>query len=205
MSHPRPSTTVEPDADEQDQETLLKTFLATTQHFFGSFTDLFAPVAFPRQPELITYPLAALLFAGLWLLVCRFGARRQLAQMFRDNGPSATKFAALFGVVTCPHGDTLNGVFRRLSPDELQAVVTGSIETLIRRKVLYATRLLERYYLIAIDGAGVLVFAERHCAHCLTRTHHGGDDLLSSSAGSQIGHEDRLRLFRDDRVHSRAC
>jgi len=173
MSHPRLSTTVEPDADEQDQETLLKTFLATTQHFFGSFTDLFAPVADPRQPELITYPLAALLFAGLWLLVCRLGARRQLAQMFRGNGPSATKFAALFGVVTCPHGDTLNGVFRRLSPDELQAVVTGLIETLIRRKVLYATRLLERSYLIAIEGTGVLVFAERHCAHCLTRTHHG--------------------------------
>jgi hypothetical protein len=44
--------------------------------FFGSFTDLFAPVTDPRHPELITYPLAALLFAGLWLFVCRLGARR---------------------------------------------------------------------------------------------------------------------------------
>jgi hypothetical protein len=46
-------------------------------------------------------------------------------------------------------------------------------ETLIRRKVLAATRLLGQYYLVAIDGTGVLVFPERHCAHCLTRTQHG--------------------------------
>jgi hypothetical protein len=173
MFHPRPSTAVASDADEQDQESLLKTFLATARHFFGSFTDLFAPVTDPRQPELITYPLAAVLFAGLWLFVCRLGARRQISQFFRSNGPSATKFEALFGVATCPHGDTLNVAFSRLKPAELQAVVTGLTETLIRRKVLYATRLLDHYYLIAIDGTGVLVFAERHCAQCLTRTRDG--------------------------------
>lgn len=173
MSHPRSSSAADPDSDEQDQEALHTTFLATTQHFFGNFTDLFAPIADPRQPELITYPLAALLFAGLWLFVCRLGARRQINQFFRGNGPSATKFEALFGVATCPHGDTLNAAFRRLNPAELQAVVTGLIATLIRRKVLYATRLLDHYYLIAIDGTGVLVFTERHCAHCLTRTHNG--------------------------------
>lgn len=41
MSHSCPSTTVEPDADEQDQESLLKTFLATAKHFSEvSPTDL---------------------------------------------------------------------------------------------------------------------------------------------------------------------
>ena len=77
MSRPCPLTAVESDADEQHQESLLKIFLTTAQHFclcprpvagmgwcVGGFTDLFAPVTDPRQPELITYPLAALLFAG---------------------------------------------------------------------------------------------------------------------------------------------
>jgi hypothetical protein len=113
------------------------------------------------------------LFAGMLLFVCRLGARRQIGHLFRDNGPSATKFEALFQVANCPHGDTLDAAFSRLNPAELQAVVTGLIETLIRRKVLYATRLLDHYYLIAIDGTGVLVFTERHCAHCMTRTHNG--------------------------------
>lgn len=165
--------TLDPAVDEQAQVSVLKTLLATAQHFFGSFLHLFAGVSDPRQPELITYPLAALLFAGLLMFVCRLGARRQIGLMFRDNAPSASKFEALFEVARCPHGDTLDATFRRLQPSELQAVVTGLTETLIRRKVLYRDRLLDRYYLVAVDGTGVLVFAERHCAQCLTCTHHG--------------------------------
>ena len=165
--------TLDPAIDEQAQVSVFKTLLATAQHFFGNFIHLFVGVSDPRQPELITYPLAALLFAGILMFVCRLGARRQIGLMFRGNAPSASKFEALFEVADCPHGDTLKATFRRLQPAELQAVVTGLTETLIRRKVLYATRLLDHYYLIAIDGTGVLVFTERHCAHCLTRTHNG--------------------------------
>jgi hypothetical protein len=176
------SPTVDPAAEEQAQASVLKTLLATAQHFFGSFIHLIAGVSDPRQPELITYPLAALLFAGILtpalacgasVFVCRLGARRQIGLMFRDNAPSASKFEALFQVAQCPYGDTLDATFSRLQPSELQAVVTGLTETLIRRKVLYPDRLLGHSYLVAIDGTGVLVFAERHCVHCLTRTRNG--------------------------------
>jgi hypothetical protein len=172
MSSADLSPTVDATVDEE-QASLLKTLLATAQHFFGSFQNLFAHVRDPRQPELITYPLAALFFTGILMFVCRLGARRQIRLMFRDNAPSASKFDILFEVAQCPHGDTLDATFSRLQPAELQAVVTGLTETLIRRKVLYATRLLDHYYRVAIDGTGVLVFTERHCAQCLTRTHHG--------------------------------
>ncbi len=173
MSPSRLSPTVDPAAEEQAQANVLKALLATAQHFFGSFLHLFARVSDPRQPELITYPLAALLFAGLLMFVCRLGARRQIRLMFRDNAPSASKFEALFQVAGCPHGDTLDAAFSRLEPAELQAVVTDLTETLIRRKVLYPDRLLDRYFLVAVDGTGVLVFTERHCAHCLTCTRQG--------------------------------
>jgi hypothetical protein len=166
------SSAIDPAADEQAQATLLQTFLATAHHFFGSFVQLFADVRDPRCPELIRYPLAALLFAGVLLFVCRLGARRQINHLLRGNGASAAKFEALFQVAGCPHGDTLKAAYRRLEPDELQAVVTGMTETLIRRKVLYPFRLLDRYFLVAMDGTGVLVFTERHCPHCLTMTHH---------------------------------
>ena len=162
-----------PTPEEQAQASLLKTFLATVQHFFGSFSQLFAGVSDPRVPALISYPLAALLFAGVLMFVCRLGARRQINHLLRGNGPSATNFEALFQVESCPHGDTLNAAFRRLDPAEVQAVVTDMTETLIRCKVLYSTRLLGRYFLVVIDGTGVLVFATRHCAHCLTVTRHG--------------------------------
>ena len=164
---------IDPAVDEQAQATLLQTFLATAHHFFGSFVQLFAGVRDPRCQELITYPLAALLFAGVLMFVCCLGARRQINHLLRGNGASAAKFEALFQVASCPHGDILKAAYCRLEPDELQAVVTGMTETLIRRKVLYPFRLLDRYFLVAMDGTGVLVFTERHCPPCLTMTHHG--------------------------------
>ena len=159
--------------DERKQLSITRASLKTTRHFFGDFGELFHPVHDPRNLDLITYPLAAMGFTGVWMFLCRLGARRQINHLLRSNGPSAAKFQALFGVEGCPHGDTVNALYSRLDPDEVQEVVTGMVETLIRKKVLYRYRLLGHYFMIAIDGTGRLTFPERHCARCMTRTHNG--------------------------------
>jgi hypothetical protein len=99
-------------------------------------------------------------------------ARRQIGLLLR-NGPSVRKFQALFGVERFPHGDTLEATFSHLEADELQTVVTGMTETLIRKKVLYSYRLWGRYFIVAIDGTGTIGYSRRHCPHCLTRTRNG--------------------------------
>jgi len=67
-------------------------------------------------------------------------ARRQIGLLLR-NGPSVIKFQALFGVESFPHGDTLEATFSNLETNQIQTVVTGMTETLIRQKVLYSYRL----------------------------------------------------------------
>jgi len=143
------------------------------QHFFGGFKQLFSQVSDPRHPAFITYPLPSVLATGVLMFLFRLGARRQINLLLRQNGPSAAKFEALFCIESCPHGDTLDKTYGRLSVAEVQAVITRSVETLIRRKVLYPYRLRDRYFPVAIDGTGVLTFPERHCPHCLTVTHNG--------------------------------
>jgi hypothetical protein len=113
------------------------------------------------------------LTTGLLMYLLRLGARRQVNLMLRQNAPSEAKSQALFGTETWPHGDTLNATYRRLNVAEMQNVVSAATEILIRKKVLYRYRLRDRYFLIAIDGTGMLTFTERHCAHCMTMTHHG--------------------------------
>ena len=108
------------DQDELDQLAIIDASLETTYHFFGGPAELFRPVQDPRRPEFITYPLEVLGFAGVLMFLCRLEARRQSALMFRGNGHSAAKFQALFGVESCPHGDTLNATFIRLDPDQVQ-------------------------------------------------------------------------------------
>jgi hypothetical protein len=162
-----------PDQDAQEQLALIHTLVVTTHHFFGSFAQLFRPIHDPRVLYLITYPLATMCFTGVLMFLCRLEARRQINHMFRSNGPSEAKFQTLFSVETCPHGDTLNVLYARLDPNEVQEVPCLMVETLIRKKVLYRHRLLDRYFLIVIDGTGMLTFPERHCPHCLTRTRNG--------------------------------
>ena len=151
--------------------------LAQSSIFWGKWAELFAGVSDPRNPNLIIYPLVSLLFTGTFLFVCRLGSRRGVKDKLRNNGPSQAKFAAWFGVQTIPHGDTLNYGYQRLEVDEVQEVVCRSVETLIRKKVLYRFRLLGVYFLVAIDGTGVLTFRKRHCPHCLTKTLHNGETI----------------------------
>jgi hypothetical protein len=147
----------------------------TVKHFFGGIERLFGGVSDPRNPKLITYPLDCLLFSGLLLFLCRLGARREIGNQLRNNIRSAGKFKAFFEVESAPHGDTLNYCFKRLRVEELQEVICLMVERLIRNKKLYSYRLLGRYYLLAIDGTGILSFRERHCAHCLTRRLSNGE------------------------------
>jgi hypothetical protein len=161
------------DADIQKQVAIFKAFAVTVQHFFGGFTGLFRDVNDPRHPAHITYPLPALMSTGVLMYLLRLGARRQVGNLLRKNGPSATKYQVLFEVESCPHGDTLNYLYARADVAEVQQVVTGMTETLIRRKVLYRHRLLEQYFLVVMDGTGMLSFSERHCPHCMTRTCNG--------------------------------
>ena len=136
------------------------------------FPPLFADVTDPRDALKITYPLVSLAFAGVTMFLYQLKARRQIGLLLR-NGPSAIKFQALFGVESFPHGDTLEATFSNLEIEQIQTVVTGMTETLIRKKVLYNYRLLGIYFIVAIDGTGTISFGRRHCPHCLTRTRHG--------------------------------
>lgn len=168
-----PTATAAEDEDTRQQIELIRSLLVTVQHFFGGFKQLFGNVTDPRHPVFITYPLSSVLATGVLMFLLRLGARRQVNLLLRHSGPSSAKFHALFGIETCPHGDTLDATYGRLAVSEVQDVVAVTVETLIRKKVLYGYRLRGRYFLVAIDGTGVLTFPERHCPHCLTMTHHG--------------------------------
>ena len=158
---------------QEEQASLFKALVVTVQHFFGGFSRLFRGVTDPRHPAYITYPLPALMTTGVLMFLLRLGARRQVNNLLRGNGPSAAKYQFLLEVDDCPHGDTLNYLYTRSDVAEVQEVVTGMTETLIRRKVLYSHRLLDQYFLVVVDGTGMLTFSERHCPYCMTRTYKG--------------------------------
>jgi len=159
--------------DQQAQQALLEALLGTVQHFFGGWEKLFQGVTDPRHPAYITYRLPVVLATGVLMFLLHLGARRQIKCWLRESTTAQANFQTVFGTANCPHGDTLNATYRRLEVSEVQHVVTGMVESLIRSKVLYRYRLFDQYFLVVVDGTGMLTFEERHCPHCLTMTHHG--------------------------------
>jgi hypothetical protein len=159
------------------QIAMLRSLSQTLHHYFDTWQTLFEAVTDWRQPNMITYPLASVLGAGVLMHLFRLRARRAIHFKLRQNGLSQAKFAGWFGVETLPHGDTLNYVFQGLAVQELQQVVCQMAATLIRKKVLDRWRLFG-FFLVAIDGTGVLSFRERHCPACLTRLLSNGTTLF---------------------------
>jgi len=158
------------DLDEQNK--LLGMLFYTSWHFFGDFRRLFAGITDPRDSRKIIYQVGDLAFAAVFMFMCRLEARRQIAFLIR-GGRGADQFREVFGAPTCPHGDTLDDAFSRMDPAEFQAVLCWMVYSLIRKKLMYPYRLLDRYFLIAIDGTWTLKRKKRHCPKCLTQTKNG--------------------------------
>jgi hypothetical protein len=158
-----------------EQLELIKVFLSTVEHFWGGFEKLFSRVSDPREQGKIIYSLTSAIFIGILMFLFRLGSRRQINEKLRHNRGSEEKFQELFQIDTIPHGDSLNYLFKKLSVDQIGEVVSGMATTLIRKKLLYPYRLFG-YYMIAIDGTGMLTFPDRHCPYCL-EYHHSSTTL----------------------------
>ena len=73
-----------------------------------------------------------------------------------------------------PHMDTVDRVMRRIELDELERIKTKMIRTLIIKKTFHRFRLFNKWFIIAVDGTGIMSFKKRHCAQCLTKTSKNG-------------------------------
>jgi len=161
---------------QKDQKGILEAVLCTIHHFFGDFNSLFSGVCDPRNPNKTTYSIAGLGFTGVMMYLCHLEARRQI-RLLMHNEAAIETFRTLFGVQGIPHGDTLNDAFCSVAPEQVQDVVCETIRRLVRSKVLYPYRVLNKYYVVAIDGTGMVTYSSRHCPHCLTKKMRNGKTL----------------------------
>jgi hypothetical protein len=161
---------------------LPEAFVKTVDHFIPEFWSALASVKDPRDPLRIAYPIEMELLVGLLMFVTKVGSRRNVK--FRLGTPALAANLQVLGTQlfpkswrpfpdSVPHGDTLNYLLKRVSPREIAKLVRLIIRSLIRKRALESFRLLERYYTVAVDGTGQLVFREPHCRQCVREVHEG--------------------------------
>ena len=175
MGKTEPKNGEEVDRDTQEQKQIITSLFGTIKRHFGKWGDIMKGVEDKRKPEKIIYPLEDLLFTGIMLFIFQLGSRRQINHKLRGNETAKKKYRMLFGVEEIPHGDTLNYTYRRLKVEEVQEVVCRLMEKLMKEEELTKGRLFGIYYLVAMDGTGVLSYTERHCEYCLTQKQKNGE------------------------------
>lgn len=144
-----------------------------SRRFIIFFPDLFERL---RQLEdcrqKFDYTLVEILLAGIMLFVFQQGSRHALNNK-RDEKKFKQHYECLFKL-RLPHLDTVHRVLCRLADTELERLKHTLVKTLLEKKVLHKYRLFGRWFVVAVDGTGVVSFREPHCEHCLHRTSKTG-------------------------------
>ena len=171
------ATTEREDPDEIAQRQMMNLFLGTARAYGGTWSEIFGGITDRRAAWKIHYPIEAMLFSGVLLFLCQLGARRQVNYRLRGNRAVGKKYRALFGVEEVPHGDSLNYSYQQLQVEEVQEAVCRLMDKVMGQEAFRKQRLFGVYFLVAMDGTGVLVYHEKHCDYCLTRKLSNGSVL----------------------------
>ena len=106
------------------------------------------------------------------MFLSRLGARRQIALRL-DTVAAAELFKTVFGDPKVPHGDSVRDLYIQLDLRAVEEKLLRFVEILIDTKVLYPWRLLDFYYVVALDATQTICYGRRHCPRCLTKTSNG--------------------------------
>jgi len=151
------------------------------RRLFPHLSDWLRAVPDGRDPEACDYSGAALLWTGIVMYATRLGARRQIVSWLRTEAVRQ-RLASLAQeeVLAVPHGDTLDDHLDTVDPARLQPIVQQMARALLESRRLEEFRLLDRYYLLALDMSGHLYLGEapsRFTEGCLTQTTEDGRTL----------------------------
>lgn len=159
------------------------------QSRFPRMSCLFSSLPDPRKKRL--YSLAEILTGGLCMFILKEGSRNSINNK-RADGYFIDHYRQMFDA-RLPHQDTISDVLCDIPCEALDRVKMDLMSELFEQKHLRQYRLLDRYYLIAVDATGVFSFTKPHCPHCLTKTSKTGKTtyfhyVLEAKLVTRAGH-----------------
>lgn len=167
---------------EDQRKKIPEVFTKTIHHFFPKIGRWVSQINDPRMVNMIDYELLVLFWEGFFLFLFQLGSSRNIDYTFGKE--FLTNFKELFPLLgiqnynmeRMPNHDTLIDLLIKLSPTDLEKICIEMTRRLIRQRVLEQYRLLDQYYLIAIDGTTTITISENQYKknpekykHCLRR------------------------------------
>ena len=146
--------------------------LKVQKHFYKNLWNDFAEVHDPRHSSYIDYTSDIMLAMPLMKNICNIRSMQGMTASF--NTEECIANTALITVkdelLEIPHYVTVNDFLSRLNPDELSAIRSKMIKSLIRKRSFENARFLGQYWLVIVDATQLYTFKEKNDDKCLTRT-----------------------------------
>ncbi|MCP4665447.1 MAG: transposase family protein [Deltaproteobacteria bacterium] len=154
-------------------QALVEGLFKTLTHFFPEFFEQLRKLEDCREKS--DYELVEILMAGIAMFLFHQGSRNAFNNT-REEEEFAANYRELFRL-RLPHLDTVHNVMCKLSGKALEHIKCWMLRTLLEKKVLHKQRLMGKWFVVAVDGTGVVSFKEKHCEQCLHRTSKNGKTI----------------------------
>ena len=155
---------------QEQGESLLNEYSRQIKKRLPDLPEVLSSVEDPRKRH--DYSMEEILMGGLSMFMLKQGSRNSINNKRREE--SFTSNYARHFRLRLPHQDTVADVLSELDPDKLDSIKAHLMSEQFEQKWLRGYRLLNKYYMVAVDGTGVVSFDKPHCEHCLTKTSRKG-------------------------------
>lgn len=148
-------------------------FIKIKRHFFNELTEKLKKVKDPRHQSYVTYDSDVLLFTVLLKNMADLKSMRDMSRRLNKDEciENVGKVLGLEELEELPHYDTINNFLSELDVSELENIRTYMIKELLKKRCFESYRIEGKYWGVIVDGTGLFSFHERHCDHCLKRSH----------------------------------
>ena len=143
----------------------------TLDHYFGDVIIKLSDLPDPRKSK--QYGIDEIAMSGISMFLFRQDSRNAFNND-RKEGLFTDNYRELFKMELA-HMDTVKDVFCSLDCGSLENIKAEMVSKLIRKKVLEDYR-YKGFYIVAVDGTGVVSFDHRHCDCCLKKTSKNGKE-----------------------------
>ena len=136
--------------------TIINQYFPELLNKFEGLTDL-------RNQSYVTYKMKVIFMVKLLALMCEIKSMHGLTREFNTD-EAIENIAQICGLKLeeIPHCDTINDVFKNVSPEKIEKIIKYMITKLIRSKMLEKYKIRDKYYHIVVDGTGLATSRKKY-------------------------------------------
>lgn len=149
---------------------ILKELVIVIKQYFPELINKFEGLTDLRHQSYVKYRMKVIFIVRLMALMCEIKSMNGLTREFNTE-ETIQNIAQIckLELEEIPHCDTINDVFEKVEPAEIEEIIKYMINKMIRNKMLEKYKVRGKYYHILVDGTGLATSKKKYNTNCLVK------------------------------------